>query len=867
MLTFTLVGNANAIQLSPSQLNQLQQLSPAQQKALAKKVQGEGSPHNPLSVADNKPNHPSGEPLPVIRPEHPIKKELSSNIEQQFNARLSPFPIDAFDPNNRNAFDPNNRNAFDPNNRNAFDPNDPSKKIKKKDYSREDLSLRSTWDRQTKHRYRSIRQQLHQFGYNQFAGTPTTFIPATAIPIPPQYVLGPGDEIQLHYFGRTNDNLSLILDREGVIYLPNVGPITLANMTFNNAKALLAQTVRRKLPGVTISVSMGQLRSIRIFVLGDASYPGSYLVSGLSTISNALFISGGISKKGSLRHILLKRNGKIIQDLDLYDFLLHGNSKHDQRLMPGDVIFIPPIGKVVAVAGQTVRPAIYELSKGKSTASQLIALAGGVIPGGDHNHMQIDRLTANGERTLIDINSNSSRKATLHDGDLILIFPVPGEFQGTVSLSGKVKRPGSYGLKKGMKLSALLHNQSDLQSDAFLDYALIQRTDATNHTLSILRVSLHDLFMGTSRNADITLHDHDKIYVLSKSNLQPLSQVQAFGEVYQPGTYPLTKGMRILDLLLAAGGPTDKAFLQQVEITRYTIIDGKKREAKHIQIDLRAVLANDDLANLPLVANDQLVVRRIGNWNNIAQFTIRGEVKFPGSYPIQEGEKLSSVIERAGGFSNKAYLRAAVFTRKSIREEQKKQIAEMTKRIRADIAKQEGALSGITDAARLTKMQAGLDSAKQVLLEMEKVQPTGRLILELKDLASLKGSDIDLTLRDGDALLIPQQPNEVLVMGQVYSNTALIYQKKLDRDDYINHAGGLAKLADEDAIYVVHVNGLVEANSSGWSRHRQIIGPGDAIVVPQKLETFDLISSALDWSKILMQLGVGIASMKTIGIL
>ncbi len=730
-----------------------------------------------------------------------------------------------------------------------------------------DHSLRTTWDRQVKPRRRIIRQQLRQFGYEQFSGAPSSFQPETNIPVPPEYLLGPGDELQLHYFGSRNDDISLILDREGVVYLPDVGPITLANMSFQDAKALLAQTVRRKLSGVTASVTMGRLRSIRVFVLGSANHPGAYLVNGLSTISNALFIAGGISKQGSLRHILLKRNGRVVQDLDLYDFLLNGDSSHDRRLMPGDVIFIPPIGNVAAIAGEAVRPAIYELRDGKQSARVLLDLAGGLLPGGDGQHMQIDRITREGNRTLIDTSKDEANNVTVQQGDILLVYPTPGKFDGTVSLNGQVARPGRYGLRKGMTLRDLLENREDLLPDAFLDYALIQRTDPETQNLSVIRAPLRDLWSDKRSRDDIRLQDRDKIYVLSKAEIRPLARVQVFGEVPYPGSYPLTQGMKLLDLLLMAGGTTQRAFLKEVEITRYDTVDGTQRVSRHIKVDLHAVMEGKKDANIPLQADDQLMVRRLGGWKEAATVTIRGEVLFPGKYPVEEGERLSSLIARAGGLNDSAYLYAAIFTRKSIREAQKKKIADAASRIREDIAKREEELGSITNATRRTKIQAGVEAAKRVLAQLEQVKPTGRLVLELRDIAHLKGSDVDITLRDGDEFYVPKRPNEVTVMGQVYNNTTMLYQERLSLDDYIKRAGGLSRLADEDAIYVMHANGLVEAAVAGWSRSAARIGPGDVIVVPQKLETFDLLSSALDWSKVLYQIGVSLASMKTIGIL
>ncbi|RMH50273.1 MAG: hypothetical protein D6682_07390, partial [Zetaproteobacteria bacterium] len=408
----------------------------------------------------------------------------------------------------------------------------------------QDEALRRVLDRQSDRRRRTIHQHLTQFGYNQLAGKPDSFAPETNIPIPPQYLLGPGDELQLHYFGRRNDTISLVIDRDGMVYLPDVGPIALANLSFHDAKALLAQTVRHKLTGVTATITMGQLRSIRIFVLGEANHPGSYMVNGLATISNALFIAGGVSKRGSLRHILLRRGGKVIRDLDLYQLLLHGDGSGDQRLRAGDVVFVPPIGRVVAVAGMVVRPAIYELRSRATPVRALLDLAGGIIPGGDADHMQLDRLTGDGGRTLIDLDRRAAGATILRDGDLLKVYPVPGRFEGVITLSGRVKRPGTYGLTKRATLRDFIHARDDLLEDASLDYLLIQRTDPATQRLSILRVPLRRLLGPEGDAVDLPLQNHDRIYVLSERELHPLDRVEVAGEVRKPGSYPLSKGMR-----------------------------------------------------------------------------------------------------------------------------------------------------------------------------------------------------------------------------------------------------------------------------------------------------------------------------------
>ncbi|MDX8406242.1 MAG: SLBB domain-containing protein [Mariprofundus sp.] len=727
----------------------------------------------------------------------------------------------------------------------------------------DDTDLRSILERKVTVEPRAIHQQLSQFGYELFAGQPTSFSPAADIPVPPEYVLGPGDELHLQYYGSRSDSLSLIVDREGVVELPEVGSLTVAGMSFMQGKAMLSQKIREALIGVTASISMGRLRSIRVFVLGDARNPGSYLVSGVSTMSNALFLSGGVSKQGSLRHILLKRNGKTLRDLDLYEFLLKGNSKNDARLLPGDVIFIPPLGHVVAIAGEVVRPAIYEVKHERSVA-ELVRLAGGAASVADLGHVQIDRIEGRGDRTRIDVDLHQKKSPRIHNGDLVSIYRVPGLSRHQVSLFGQVKRPGDYGLKDGMRLADLIRSREDLKRDAYLNYVLIQRTNDKDRSLSVLRPSLKRLLEHDGA-ANVMLHDEDKVFVLAKSAIEPIASVSIGGEVVSPGDFPLAGAMRVVDLLLSAGGATERAYLKGAEITRYQVVDGEKRESEHIQLDIGAAIAGDLSANLLLQPYDVVTIRQLSNWRTVENVSITGEVRFPGDYPIEDGEHLSSVLERAGGFTDGAYLAAAVFTRASIREEQQKQLLEMSHDVESEIARLQGDMAGTTDARVLAQRQASLEAAKKVLEKMNKAKATGRLILTVKNIKAMKGKAYDVSLHDGDALYVPSRPDELLIMGQVYNNTAMLYEKNLSVDDYIARAGGVTASADEDRIYVVHASGVIEPVSGGW--HKTRLQPGDAIVVPEDLARFNLLSTALDWTKVFYQLGTALASMKVIGVL
>jgi len=613
---------------------------------------------------------------------------------------------------------------------------------------------------------------IRQFGYELFSGIPTTFIPASDIPIPPQYVLGPGDNIKLQYYGSQSASLGLVVDREGVIELPKVGAIGVAGMTFVDARALIAEQVRQKMIGVTVSVTMGRLRAIRVFVLGDVNYPGSYIVSGLSTISHALYAAGGISKKGSLRHAQLKRKGKVVRELDLYQFLLKGDNRGDERLQPGDVIFIPPVGPVVGVAGQVTRPAIYELKNEKSVG-EIVAMAGGTLPDADSGHLQVDRVSRAGNRLLLDLDlKKEGGKAGAHNGDIVMLYPFAGMEINRVSIVGEVERPGSYGIQSPMKLS---------------------------------------------------------------------------------------------DLIAAAGGLTEQAYLKSAEITRYSVVGGAVRESNYFEVSIADVLAGKEDANVPLQAHDTVTIRKISNWRPKANVQLTGEFMHPGIYPVEEGEHLSTLIARAGGFSDKAYLPGAVFMRESIRIEEERQLLKLQQQIEHDLGQKTSEVAALKDGSLRARGLSAIASGRKVLGQLQTLQATGRLIIRLKDAEALKGTAFDLTLRDGDRLHLPMKSEEIIVTGEVTNPTAFLFQKSFGRDDYIELAGGPNRFADDGRIFIIHADGMVESGK-GWAEKKRI-SPGDTIVVPQDIDRFNILDSLLDWSRTIIQISTSVATLRVLGLI
>ena len=864
---------AQAINPTPQQLAMFNQLPDSQKQALIQKYGGELKSSNSQSGTGNQPatnnQAPSDNGQISVQPAAPSAPEIPSAIETSMRARLASDLKTSAKEKTGNQNDVINQSGQS--GQSSLKSSDlvaPQKEEERNMAASrgKDIELRSSWERFLQDpKVRGVDNDFSQFGYQLFTGSTGTLVPATDIPVPPEYVLGPGDELQMQLYGSRNDTLSLVVDRNGVIEIPNVGSLSVAGLSFVQARALIAEQLHKKSIGVTASITMGKLRSIRVFVLGDANHPGSYLVSGLSTISYALLTAGGVSKNGSMRHIQLKRNDKTVQELDLYDFLLKGNSRADVRLMPGDVIFIPPIGPVIGVAGQANRPAIYELRDEKNV-QEVMQIAGGVLADADVAHMQIDRLNKDGDRNILDLGMQDT--VAVQNGDILIMYAIPGMRADTVSLLGHVKRPGKYGWQKDMKLSSLIGSTDDLLPGAFLDYALIERTDPLTRDVSTLRVALDKLLVQKDQQADVLLKPDDNVYVFAKSAIDPLNVVAISGQVVNPGQYPYTDSMRLTDLLFAAGGPDEASYLKVAELTRYEVIDGQRRQGSHFEVNLADAIAGDPNANILLKPHDELFIRTISNWRVTAQIDLEGEIKYPGKYSIDEGERLSSVLQRAGGYLNGAYLNAAIFTRESVRQDQQKQIIDLARRADVEISRMEDSASLLKDQMLRDRMLGKIDSAKRIADQLKSVQATGRIVIELSDIQKLKGTPFDIALRDGDKLIVPKRPDEIMVLGEVYNQTAFVYRDGMKRDDYLAMAGGPDRSADTEHIYVVRANGMVDAGKKGWfgSDSTASIEPGDTIIVPQEVAQFNMLDSALDWSRVVMQFGVSLAAMKTIGV-
>jgi protein involved in polysaccharide export with SLBB domain len=436
--------------------------------------------------------------------------------------------------------------------------------------------------------------------------------------------------------------------------------------------------------------------------------------------------------------------------------------------------------------------------------------------------------------------------------------------QPTVTVAGSVQTPGQYEYKRNMRLADVVLAAGGVTRESDPELVEIFRTDPKTRDVTLIKRNLRLAMQGDAAN-DESLQDLDKVVVHSVYERKNKDKVTVVGEVHQPGDFPLAEGMRVADLVYAGGNVTDSAYLNRAEVTRRVIENGEERVVSHIELDLSAALRGDGKANLKLLPYDVLTVRKVANWRESESVAVEGEVAHPGAYQIEEGERLSELLRRVGGYTRDAYLPAAVFTRESVRAEQQEEINKLVKRLEAELAVKQDSIDSLRDESLKLHQKQALNTATQMVSTLKSTSVLGRLELALTDVEKLAGTPYDIRLRAGDKLVIPKRPDQVMVVGEVYSQTAALYNPEYSRSDYVAQAG-LTRMADEDAIYIVRVNGRVEKGSGGLFSSAGKIGPGDTIVVPTDLDHVNMLDIALDWSRAMMQVGTSVAAMKAIGV-
>ena len=805
-------------------------------------------------------------------------------------------------------------------------------------------------------------QEPKPFGYDVFANAPATFAPSVDVAIPGDYTIGPGDVLSIQIFGKENAEYQFPVSREGNIVLPNLGPFSVSGLTFAETKAFLKSEVKNKVLGVDVVITLAELRSMRIFVLGDAYKPGPYVLSSLSSITHALFAAGGINDIGSLRNIQLKRAGKLVTTLDLYDLLIKGDSSNDLTLKSGDVVFVAPVGERVTVSGEVRRPAIYELSENE-TFKSVIKMAGGMLPAAFPSSTVVERFNDKNLRTVmsIDLSSNEFLSGKVKAGDFIRVMPTSEQYEESITVIGAVTRPGKYQWQQGLRISDLLPNiHAYLLDDADLTYSLVVREKDIGRNIEVFQFGLHKALANRGSEEDLLLQPYDKVLIfsnveqedyknisldklaLTKEELlkrekektkdkykdrlfwleygsesqkaeqdeadealelasqsieeltggkleeeidirdlglfsrkrllapviqilkrqasigQPIQLVEVVGSVKYPGLYPLAVNSKVSHSVIAAGGLLESAYLGKAEITRDSVVAGKATKiSKNLNLEL--ALSDDEKNNLFLQSKDRINIHQTPAWQENHIVELRGEFMFPGKYTIRRGETLAELIERAGGYTEFAYLEASVFTREKLKQLEMQNLLKVAESLRMEIASKSLAQSK-------GSQMVDYSQAKLLLADLTKVKPVGRLVVDLPKLSV--ESEFDVLLENGDILYVPTKQNSVNVIGQVQVATSHMYQRSLSAFDYVSLSGGLKQQADDDRIYVIKANGAVEIPSQGsnWfaSNNKEGLSPGDTVVVPLDSNYMDNLTLWATGTQIIYQTAVAIAAISGI---
>jgi len=723
-----------------------------------------------------------------------------------------------------------------------------------------------------------FKRELRQFGYDFFKNSAQLLEAMDNLPVGDNYVLGPGDSLNLSIWGSINARYNLTVDRNGEIMIPRAGVVKVWGLSYDKAKEAIGKTVSRYFKNFQMDVSLGKLRTIQVFVVGEVELPGSYPISSLATVVNALSAAGGPSKNGSLRAIKLTRNGKPAEDIDLYDMFLSGDRSRDVRLQNGDTLFVPVIGPVVAVAGEVKRPAIYE-TKGTQSLADVIQMAGGITASGFTGRIQIERFSGNNSKIVLDYEPKDGHmdSATagigIQDRDMVKIFPVQAAVRQVVSLTGNVARPGEYQFRKGMHVKDLISTFADLLPESFLESAEITRLALPDYHKEMLHFNLRKALDG-DETENVALQEQDTIKVFSRWEMQEKPSVIINGFVVNPGKYDFHPGMTVRDLVSAAGSPKRNALLDMAELSRVEVA-GDRATSSRVQIDLGKAISGDPAHNLTLKSDDVLIVRGIVGWTDSTDKFVRlkGEVQYPGVYSVARGEKLSSVIARAGGFTDKAYLRGAKFTRRSVQKEQQKRMDEIIVKTEKEIIQKQAALASIASSKEeLDATKAALEGLQKDLDRMKTLKAEGRVVIRLAQIEELKKSSYDLEMEGGDTLEIPTRANVVNVLGQVYNPTAFVYVPGSSSvESYLNKAGGATNDAETAEMFIIKADGTVFSRQQAsfgikWSDDAKqwtlgsfmssYLEPGDTLVVPQKLERTAWLRDIKDITTIISQIAL-----------
>ena len=679
------------------------------------------------------------------------------------------------------------------------------------------------------------------FGSNLFNGPPDTFAPVNNVQVTPDYVIGPGDEIRLSATGQFNQQGTFVVDRAGTISIPEVGTVTVAGLRFADLRPFLRQQLGRVYRNFELNVTLGQLRSIQVYILGEARQPGAYTVSSLTTLVDALFVSGGVRPQGSLRNIELRRGARTVSTVDLYSLLLRGDKSKDVPLQPGDVIFVPAAGPQVAITGSVTNPGIYEL-RGETSLSQLVQLANGLTSTANAARARIESVTQYAQRGVEDVNLDASGSRPLRAGDIITVGSISDEFRDAVTLRGNVANPGRFAWHTGMRISDLIPDRKALITRNYfrarnaLGQAAINPQEqqqegrvavssAPNNSAQPASTAVRQ----TTQTTQTTQNSSSVSVTSTPTTTRPESTTVGDALTQNNGTFPQQNEV----VLSAPDVDLAYAVIERLDPTTLT--------TSLLPFNLGAVLSGDPSQNLTLQPGDVVTVFskadiRVPQAQQTRFVRLEGEFVAAGVYSVKPGETLRQLIARAGGFTPDAYLFASEFTRQSTRRIEEQRLREYADSLDAQITSEANRqIAGAIDpgnAAQAAGVSA--DNARAAVQRLRAVQPTGRIVLKLSPTAAGLGGVPDLPLEDGDRFIVPRQPSTINVAGEVYNASAFLYADRLQVRNYVRDAGGPTRDADPDRVFVIRADGsVVSRQYSNVSKAPSL--PGDTVVVPPKL--------------------------------
>jgi protein involved in polysaccharide export with SLBB domain len=666
-----------------------------------------------------------------------------------------------------------------------------------------------------------------------------------SVPVGPDYVLGPGDELVVDYWGSSSQHIQRSVDREGRVSIPEAGSLVVAGRTLGEVQQTIQKMLRQQLRGISVDVTLGKLRTVRVYVVGDVKNPAAYDISSLSTALSALIAAGGPTETGSYRTVKHYRGKALVEEVDLYDLMLKGVSSGEVHIESGDSILVPPIGPQVTVAGKVRRPAIYELRR-EQTLDQVLDLAGGVPVTGELSRIRVERVQAHERKEMMSVNlgagagaqaaEDAFKRFHIQDGDVVTVLPILPYSNRAVYLDGHVFRPGKFSYKDGFKVTDLIASFDDLLPEP-ADRAEIVRLHPPDFTPFVIPFNVRDVL--SKRVEAPSLEPFDTVRIFGRYETDG-PKVSIFGEVLRPGEYPLSEKMTAADLLRMSGGFKRSAFQQAADLTSYSVIDGDHVDLEHRDIPIGRALAGEADTDVLLKPGDVLTIRQIGGWNDIGgAISVSGEVMHPGRYGIQRGEHLSSILKRVGGFSPEAYPYAAILDRAQVRQAAAKSREDMVTQIQAqNVASTTGSSSSSASSSRTSAIALERER-QQLLAKLKQIQPNGRMLIHVSSqIEKWENTQADVEVRPGDTLYIPKRPNFVMVAGQVYNPIAITFSTGKHANWYLRQAGGPTKLASKKEIFVVRANGTVVGRGSGewWSGSvlSTVLQAGDTIFVPEK---------------------------------